>query len=67
MTNAEASRVSPNEIADLIERASREPGLNDILNLLQLSREFTDIDHLRQSWGEQPLAAQVSSTHGWLW
>jgi hypothetical protein len=39
MANSTAPRVSPQEIKELIERAAKEPGINDVL---ALSRSHAD-------------------------
>jgi hypothetical protein len=65
MTNA--NRVSPEEIAQIIQKASEEPGVNDMLALLRLSREITEIEQVSRSlMTTQPVVAQASSTAGWV-
>lgn len=66
MANPAVLKVTPEEVAGIIERASREPGINDMLALLQLSHEATQFEQLTQSLAVQPLVAQVSSTAGWV-
>ena len=65
MADTVAPCVSPEEIGKIIEQARKEPGVNDMMALLELSREFNQIEEIRHGWSEQPLIAQVSSTGGW--
>jgi hypothetical protein len=58
--------VSPDEIKKIIEQASKEPGINDMLALVQLSQECNVISQMQYTWSEQPLIGQVSSTGDWL-
>jgi len=61
------SNVSPEEVAEIIEKASREPGINDILALMRLSYEFNEIEQINRSlMMVQPVVAQASSTAGWV-
>lgn len=60
------TRVSPDEIRKIIEQASKEPGVNDMLALVELSYEFNQISQLQYAWSEQPLIGQVSNTGSWL-
>jgi hypothetical protein len=46
--------------------ASKEPGINEMLALLQLSHEITQIDEITRGLSVQPLVAQVSSTADWV-
>jgi hypothetical protein len=58
--------VSPDEIKKIIEQASKEPGINDMLALVELSHEYNLISQMSVTWSEQPLIGQVSSTGDWL-
>jgi hypothetical protein len=63
----DASRVSPEEIAQIIQKASEEPGINDMLAILRLSEEITDIERVNRSLTMQPVVTQAgSSTAGWV-
>jgi hypothetical protein len=66
MENATVPKVTPEEVAKIIEQASKEPGTNDMLAVLQLSVEITEIEQINRSMTVQPLVAQVSSTAGWV-
>jgi hypothetical protein len=59
--------VSPQEIKELIERAAKEPGINDVLALMQLSQEATQIEQIRTQLSPQPVMMQVTGTAGWVW
>lgn len=67
MTNPIPPSVSPEEIKEIIERAAKEPGLNDILALMEVSREATEIEQIRAELASQPLVMQVTGTAGWVW
>jgi hypothetical protein len=66
MVNPTVPCVSPQEIEEIIERASKEPGINDMLALLRLSQEITQVEQIRRDLTEQPLIAEVSGTAGWV-
>jgi hypothetical protein len=66
MADTVAQRASPEDIGKIIEQAAKEPGVNDMMALLELARECNEIEEIRHGWSEQPLIAQVSSTGGWL-
>jgi hypothetical protein len=61
------TRVSPQEIEAMIAKASQEPGLNEIIGLLKLSHEASQIEHLQAEMLIQPCAAQVAGTVGWVY
>jgi hypothetical protein len=58
--------VTPEEVAKIIEQASKEPGTNDMMALLRLSGEVAEIEQINRSLVVQPLIAQTSSTAGWV-
>ena len=61
------SNVSSQEVVQIIEKASREPGVNDMLARLRLSQEFNEIEQVNRSlMVVQPVVAQASSTAGWV-
>ena len=61
------SNVSSQEVVQIIEKASRELGVNDMLALLRLSQEFNEIEQVNRSlMVVQPVVAQASSTAGWV-
>jgi hypothetical protein len=66
MASGTVSRVTPEEVAKIIEQASKEPGIDDMMALLQLSAEITEIERINRSMIVQPLVAQTSSTAGWV-
>ena len=66
MANATVPKVTPEEVAKIIEQASKEPGIDDMMALLQLSAEITEIEQINRSMTVQPLVAQTSSTAGWV-
>jgi hypothetical protein len=66
MANARDPKVTPEDVAKIIEQASKEPGINDMMALLQLSAEITQIEQINRSMMVQPLVAQASSTAGWV-
>jgi len=59
-------RVSPQEIKELIERAAKEPGINDVIALMKLSWETTEVEQIRAELYPQPRVMQVTGT-GWVW
>jgi hypothetical protein len=67
MTNPTAPSVSPEEIKEMIERAAKEPGINDVLALMELSQEADQIEQIRAELASQPLVMQVTGTAGWVW
>jgi hypothetical protein len=63
-----SNKVSPEEIAAIIEKASKEPGINDMMALLHLSQEATEVEQARLALtAAQPIIAHVSGTAGWVW
>ena len=66
MANATVSKVTPEEVAKIIEQASKEPGIDDMMALLQLSAEIREIEQINRLMMVQPLVAQTSSTAGWV-
>jgi hypothetical protein len=63
--SSDGVQVSPEEIRELIERAAREPGLNDLLALARLSDEIAQ-DNPAHS-GVAPVGcAQVAGTADWI-
>jgi hypothetical protein len=66
MTGA-TNRVSPEEIENLIKKAAKEPGINDVMTLLELSKEAAQIEEMRAELSPQPLATQVTGTAKWVW
>jgi hypothetical protein len=67
MANVTVPSVSPQEIKEIIDRAVKEPGINDVLALMQLSREATEIEQTIAEVTPQPLVMQVTGTAGWVW
>ena len=62
-----SSSVSPQEIKKIIERAAKEPGINDMIALLRLSDEATQLELTRHAlMAVQPIIATVSGTAGWV-
>jgi len=59
-------RVSPAEIAKIIEAAAKEPGVNDMLSLLRLSQEANEIEQFFNSLRPTEIMTQASSTAGWI-
>jgi hypothetical protein len=43
MADRMTARVSADEIEKIIEQASKEPGVNDVIELLRLSQEISRI------------------------
>ena len=66
MANTTVPKVTPEDIAEIIKRASKEPGVNDMLALLQLSQEITQVEQFSRSLTVQPIVARASSTVGWV-
>jgi hypothetical protein len=66
MSDAARAGVSPKDIEAILERAAKEPGINDALALLQLSQEADQIAQIRNGLVEQPLIAYVTGTAGWV-
>jgi hypothetical protein len=66
MANPIIPSVSPQEIEEIIERASKEPGINDMLALLRLSQEITQGEQIKRDLTVQPFVAQVTGTAGWV-
>lgn len=67
MANPTVPSVSPQEIKEIIERASKEPGINDMIALLRLSQEATQLELTMQAlMAEQPIIAAVSGTADWV-
>jgi hypothetical protein len=62
MANTTVPTVTPEEVAEIIERASKEPGINDVLALMELSREAAQIEQIRAELAPQPLVTQVTGT-----
>jgi hypothetical protein len=60
------ARVSPKDIETILERAAKEPGINDALALLRLSQEAQGIDQIVNGLVAPPLMAYVSGTAGWV-
>jgi hypothetical protein len=60
------ARVSPKDIEMILERAAKEPGINDALALLRLSQEAQGIDQIINGLVAPPLMAYVSGTAGWV-
>lgn len=67
MANPIVAGVSPQEIREIIERAVKEPGINDVLALMKLSQEAAEIEEIRAELSPQPLVTQVTGTAGWVW
>ena len=66
MAKATVARVTPEEVARIIEQAAKEPGTNDMMALLELNTEIAEIEQVNRSLVVQPLVAQASSTAGWV-
>jgi hypothetical protein len=66
MANATVPKVTPEDVAKIIEQAVKEPGTNDMIALLHLSREIAEIEQVNRSLIVQPLVAQATSTAGWV-
>jgi hypothetical protein len=67
MPQPAAPSVTPQDVKAIIERASKEPGINDVLALLRLSQESAQIDEfMRVLTTQPPIDAQVSGTAGWI-
>jgi len=66
MAKATVPRVTPEEVARIIEQAAKEPGTNDMMALLALNTEIAEIEQVNRSLVVQPLVAQASSTAGWV-
>jgi hypothetical protein len=66
MANARVPRVTPEEVAQIIEQASKEPGIKDMMALLALNTEIAEIEQVNRSLLVQPVVAQASSTAGWV-
>ena len=60
------TRVSPQEIEAMIAKASQEPGLNDIVELLKLSDEASQVERQQAELFAQPCSAQVAGTADWV-
>jgi hypothetical protein len=58
--------VSPKDIEAILERAVKEPGINDAMALLELSQEANQIVQIRNGWAAQPIIAYVTGTAGWV-
>jgi hypothetical protein len=48
----------PQDIAEIIEKAAKEPGINDALALLRLSQESNEIEQISSSRTAPPLARE---------
>jgi hypothetical protein len=67
MADATVVTVTPQEIAAIIERASKEPGTDDMMALLRLSQEAAEVEQIRHSLTTvQPVIAAVSGTAEWV-
>jgi hypothetical protein len=67
MANPTVPKVTPEEIAEIIEKASKEPGTDDMMALLQLSHEATEIELLNRALTTvEPIIGAVSGTAGWV-
>jgi hypothetical protein len=66
MAKTAVPRVTPEEVARIIEQAAKEPGTNDMMALLELNTEIAEIEQVNRSLVVQPLIAQASSTAGWV-
>ncbi len=66
MQDTKSPRVSPQEIEALFERASKEPGLNDIAALLKLADEAMQIERVQAEASAQPCYGLVAGTAGWV-
>ena len=66
MAKTAVTRVTPEEVARIIEQAAKEPGTNDMMALLALNTEIAEIEQVNRSLVVQPLVAQASSTAGWV-
>lgn len=58
--------VSPKDIEAILEKAAKEPGIDDALALLRLSQEARGIDQIVNGLVAPPLVAYVSGTAGWI-
>ena len=67
MANPHVPNVSPQEIRELVERAAKEPGINDLLALMALSEESTQIEQIRSELSPEPLVMPITGTAGWVW
>jgi hypothetical protein len=67
MANPTVPSVSPQEIRELIERAAKEPGINDLAALMELSQEVVQIEQIRAEASPQHFMVQVTGTAGWVW
>jgi hypothetical protein len=56
--------ATPQEIKEIIDRAAKEPGINDVLALMQLSKEATEIQQTMANLTPQPWVMQVTGTAG---
>ncbi len=67
MADPAPAAVSPEDVKEIIDTASKEPGINDALALLRLCQESAEIDEfMRVLTAQQPIVAQVSGTAGWV-
>lgn len=67
MANATVSTVTPEEVAQIIEKASKEPGINDVFAILELSQEITEFELARYAMmNPQPIIAEVTGTGSWV-
>jgi hypothetical protein len=58
--------VTPKDIDDILTRAAKEPGINDVMALLLLSREADEIQEIRRGLDVPQIVSQVTSTAGWV-
>jgi hypothetical protein len=67
MTDASEQRVTPKDIEAILEKAAKEPGINDILGLLRLSQEADQIGQISGTLETQSTIVCASGTAGWGW
>jgi hypothetical protein len=60
------SGVSPKDIQDILDRAAKAPGINDVMALLQLSREVDEVERIKREATVQPIVSQSTGTSGWV-
>jgi hypothetical protein len=64
MDDSTVRSVSPQEIKELLERAAKEPGINDLLTLMKLSEEATQIEQIRTEMTPQAVVKHATGTAG---
>jgi len=65
MTHSTPNVILPSDIEAILEKAVKEPGVNDLLAVLQLSQEATAINEMSHAFDSQPRVYCVSNSGGW--